>query len=724
MAAALVVVAVRLTRRRSAALAAAGIAAPGPRRRAARPLAEPGRGPAAGRRLGRTGRRAAGRPERGHGGAGDGRVEQHGRHRRGARAGWRPRSRRRTRSSTRSPTPWTSAWSASTRARSPPRCRRPTGRRPRPRCRTSGSPAGRRWPPAILGSLSAITGKTVTVPENGALPDLGYWGSATIVLFSDGGDSGAAATRRPPPTAATLAQNAGVHIETVGVGTAAGANVEVDGFQLHTALDTDRLTAARADHRRRLPPGLRRRPARRRRLDDRPAPDRGQAGRPAGRRRHRPRARAPRRRRRAHRPPDGTCSYDLHLALGPAVAAGDPAPARADLAAPPPAPPGGRTGHLDRPGAGRAAAPDALGAAAAEPAAPRRASRCSASARPARRPACPVASDSTTIMLAMDVSGSMCATDVDPNRITVAQQAAIRFIEAEGGKTRIGLVAFAGVAGLQVPADHRHRGARSTAINGLSTARGTAIGSAIMTSVDGIAAVDPTVAPSGVDAEAAQRLRLRPGRDRRADRRREHPGRRAGDRRRDGRRTRRPGLHDRLRHDDPDADGVHRPAGGRLGRRGWWLRRGGRGGFGGGRSPLVIDEEALEGGRRDHRRRVLPGRERRPADPGARRPAEPRDGRPQGRRRRVLVRRGRRPARRARRSGSPCGGTGPYVRGRARSSPAGSVAPSRCRVRAWVGRRALEPCSRFLPDAVLGGWTKESTDVLRDAPAARSDGPT
>ena len=33
----------------------------------------------------------------------------------------------------------------------------------------------------------------------------------------------------------------------------------------------------------------------------------------------------------------------------------------------------------------------------------------------------PVASNSTTIMLAMDVSGSMCSTDVDPNRLTVAQ---------------------------------------------------------------------------------------------------------------------------------------------------------------------------------------------------------------------------------------------------------------------------------------------------------------
>jgi Ca-activated chloride channel homolog len=93
---------------------------------------------------------------------------------------------------------------------------------------------------AVLGSLSAITGRTVTIGADGALPDLGYWGSATIVLFSDGGG---AVGSGDATAAATLAQNAGVHIETVGVGTAAGANVEVDGFQLHTGLDADALTA-------------------------------------------------------------------------------------------------------------------------------------------------------------------------------------------------------------------------------------------------------------------------------------------------------------------------------------------------------------------------------------------------------------------------------------------------------------------------------------------------
>jgi Ca-activated chloride channel family protein len=116
----------------------------------------------------------------------------------------------------------------------------------------------------------------------------------------------------------------------------------------------------------------------------------------------------------------------------------------------------------------------------------------------------PVASDSTTIMLAMDVSGSMCSTDVAPNRLTVAQQSAIAFIEAQDGGPKIGLVAFSGFAAVQVPPT-TDTDQLVEAINNFSTSRGTAIGSAILTSIDGIADIDPTVAPSGVDAESAHR---------------------------------------------------------------------------------------------------------------------------------------------------------------------------------------------------------------------------
>ncbi|MGX7678676.1 VWA domain-containing protein [Jatrophihabitans sp. DSM 45814] len=92
---------------------------------------------------------------------------------------------------------------------------------------------------AILTSLSAITGKPVAIGKDGTVPDLGYWGSATIVLFSDGGDEG---NGDATVAAATAAQTAGVHIETVGVGTTAGTTVEVDGYRIQTALDEDTLT--------------------------------------------------------------------------------------------------------------------------------------------------------------------------------------------------------------------------------------------------------------------------------------------------------------------------------------------------------------------------------------------------------------------------------------------------------------------------------------------------
>jgi Ca-activated chloride channel homolog len=92
---------------------------------------------------------------------------------------------------------------------------------------------------AILTSLSAITGKVVAIGKDGTVPDIGYWGSATIILFGDGGDDGSADATM---AAATAAQTAGVHIETVGVGTTAGSKVTVDGYKIETALDEGTLT--------------------------------------------------------------------------------------------------------------------------------------------------------------------------------------------------------------------------------------------------------------------------------------------------------------------------------------------------------------------------------------------------------------------------------------------------------------------------------------------------
>jgi len=101
---------------------------------------------------------------------------------------------------------------------------------------------------AILAALSAITHKTVVVGSNGSVPAIGYWPSATIVLFSDGGGAtGAGGTDTGTATAAAVAQKAGVHIDTVGVGTVAGTTVDVDGYHLFTALDDAPLKSISQD---------------------------------------------------------------------------------------------------------------------------------------------------------------------------------------------------------------------------------------------------------------------------------------------------------------------------------------------------------------------------------------------------------------------------------------------------------------------------------------------
>ena len=108
----------------------------------------------------------------------------------------------------------------------------------------------------------------------------------------------------------------------------------------------------------------------------------------------------------------------------------------------------------------------------------------------------PVASSSATIMLTLDVSGSMCSTDVKPNRITAAEQAAGNFIKSQTGGPRIGIVVFASSAYVLVPPTTNTQLLLS-ALNGLTTAAGTAIGEGMLTSLNSIAQVDPTIAPTG-----------------------------------------------------------------------------------------------------------------------------------------------------------------------------------------------------------------------------------
>ena len=87
-----------------------------------------------------------------------------------------------------------------------------------------------------------------------------------------------------------------------------------------------------------------------------------------------------------------------------------------------------------------------------------------------------------TVILAMDVSGSMRATDVEPNRLVPAQNAAKAFIADQPDTVRIGIVAFAGTATV-AQAPTRNREDLVQAIDRFQLQRATAIGSAIIVSL-------------------------------------------------------------------------------------------------------------------------------------------------------------------------------------------------------------------------------------------------
>lgn len=116
-----------------------------------------------------------------------------------------------------------------------------------------------------------------------------------------------------------------------------------------------------------------------------------------------------------------------------------------------------------------------------------------------------------TIILAMDVSRSMCSTDIQPNRLESAKSAALAFIADQKSDTQIGIVAFAGYAVVvQEPTtDHE---LLETAINNLTTARRTAIGSGILTSLDAISEIDDNVPSpfSGIEPEPFAAGQYRP----------------------------------------------------------------------------------------------------------------------------------------------------------------------------------------------------------------------
>ncbi len=96
-----------------------------------------------------------------------------------------------------------------------------------------------------------------------------------------------------------------------------------------------------------------------------------------------------------------------------------------------------------------------------------------------------VPKNQATVILTIDVSGSMRAADIKPTRIEAAKEAAIEFANRQGPNTRIGVVAFSGSAQvIQSPTtDHN---AVIAAIQQLYPQRSTAIGSGILVSLDAI----------------------------------------------------------------------------------------------------------------------------------------------------------------------------------------------------------------------------------------------
>ena len=99
-----------------------------------------------------------------------------------------------------------------------------------------------------------------------------------------------------------------------------------------------------------------------------------------------------------------------------------------------------------------------------------------------------------TIILALDVSRSMCSTDIPPSRLQAAKEAALSFIDRQAPNTQMGLVAFAGFSAL-VQAPTTDQSLLQEAVRGLSPGRGTAIGSGIFESLNAIAEVNDAVEP-------------------------------------------------------------------------------------------------------------------------------------------------------------------------------------------------------------------------------------
>src|SRR5215217_5695794 len=106
-------------------------------------------------------------------------------------------------------------------------------------------------------------------------------------------------------------------------------------------------------------------------------------------------------------------------------------------------------------------------------------------ARPMAR--VPVPRDEATVMLVIDVSGSMNADDVEPTRMEAAQRAASRFLDRLPTRFQVGLVVFSSEAETLVPPT-TDRDALRAALGTLNANGGTAMGDGLARALDVIEA--------------------------------------------------------------------------------------------------------------------------------------------------------------------------------------------------------------------------------------------
>jgi Ca-activated chloride channel family protein len=98
--------------------------------------------------------------------------------------------------------------------------------------------------------------------------------------------------------------------------------------------------------------------------------------------------------------------------------------------------------------------------------------------------------DQAAVMLVLDISGSMTADDMSPNRMESARAAALAFVDSLPEDAQLGLVSFSSQAALRAPLSH-DRVQAERAIRELQPGGGTAIGDGLSLALDQIASLAP-----------------------------------------------------------------------------------------------------------------------------------------------------------------------------------------------------------------------------------------